>query len=260
MVQIKDVIGLIETYAPLSLQERWDNSGIQIGYNLEDECRGVVVSLDVTLEAVEMAAQKGCNLVVCHHPLTISGVKTFTPESEFGKILALAVHSGIVVYSAHTSLDSCRGGLNDYLASLFGLNEVEVLVPSLKDEGAGLGRVGVLPEAVSVEQLAAMVKERLGADSVRYASSGGTILRVALCSGSGGSLIDSAVSSGADAYICSDLKYHNFTEMASRGLAIVDVGHFESEICAIDIFERIISEKFTTFAVLKCRNNTIHYI
>lgn len=260
MIKVSDVIAVVRDFASESLQEKWDNSGVQVGYNLDDECRGVVLSLDVTEQAVEMAVVQSCNLVITHHPLTISGERNFGAESEFGRILSLAVKNGVVIYSAHTSLDSCCGGLNDYLAELVGLRGIEVLIPSGVDNSVGLGRVGELSQAVSAEELAVMLREKLGAEGVRYCDGGRAVRRVALCTGSGASLLSDVERLGVDAYICGDLKYHNFTEMASKGLTLVDVGHFESEICAIDIFERIISKNFTTFAVLKSRNNTINYL
>ncbi len=259
MIQIKDVIELIENFAPQSLQESWDNCGVQVGYSLDRECTGVVLTLDVNIAAVEMAAKSGSNLVIAHHPMTIGGVKNFTESSEVGRIIHSAVQNNIAIYSAHTSLDSCRGGINDYLAGLLELEEVEVLVPTAT-EGVGLGRIGKLPKPLSALQLAELVKSKYGAEAVRYSDGGEMIERVALCSGSGGSLVDSALRAGVDGYICSDLKYHSFTDMAAKGLTLVDIGHFESEIFAIDIFERIICEKFSTFAVLKCRTATVQYL
>lgn len=259
MIKIKDVIEVVENFAPLSLQESWDNCGVQVGYSLDRGCTGVVLTLDVTLAAVNMAVESGANLVIAHHPMTIGGVKSFTDSSEVGRIIHSAVQNNVAIYSAHTSLDSCAGGINDYLAELLGLKEVEVLVPTATD-GVGLGRIGRLPKAITPGELAELVKSQYGAEAVRYCDGGAMIERVALCSGSGGSLLENALRANVDGYICSDLKYHSFTDMVAEGLTLVDVGHFESEIFAIDIFERIICEKFSTFAVLKCRTATVQYL
>ncbi len=260
MTKINDIIQAIETLAPRTLQESWDNCGVQVGYDISQEVKGVVLSLDVTYEAVEMAVNNGYNLVICHHPMTISGVKTFTNESEVGRIISLAIKNDIVIYSAHTSLDSCFGGLNDKLAELFELQNIRPLCSHPSGDNVGIGRIGTLSSELTAEQLATLVKKRLSADGVRYCDSGKTIKTLAICSGSGGSLLSKVKESGADGYLCSDLKYHNFTEMATDGISMVDVGHFESEICAIDIFKRVISENFCTFAVLECRNNTIKHV
>lgn len=257
---IYEIIEAIEEFAPLSLQESWDNCGVQVGYDLQKQCSGVVLSLDVTLAAVDMAIANGANMVVCHHPMTIGGIRTFTEEGEVAQIIERAIKNDITIYSAHTSLDSCEGGLNDHLAEVFGLTEVSVLIPSRENPNAGLGRVGTLQKSVSAEELAEMVKSRLGAAAVKFCSSGRPIKRVALCSGSGGSLLGEVKSAGVDAYICSDLKYHNYSEMAFFGISLVDVGHYESEFCAIDIFKNVISKKMTTFAILTCPSNTVQYL
>ncbi len=260
MAKIIDVISVVESFAPVALQESWDNCGVQVGYDLEQECRGVVLSLDVSFDAVDMAIRSRANLIITHHPLTISGVRTFTSSTIEGEVLHRAIVAGIVIYSSHTALDSCKGGLNDYLARSLGVLDCEVLVPSSVDSEVGLGRVGRLEYELTAEQLAARVKAKLNAPVVKYQDGGRLIGRVALCSGSGGSLIESAKRANVEAYICSDLKYHNFAEVAFAGITLIDVGHFESEICALDIFESVITKKFTTFVPLKCKKSTIDYI
>ncbi len=260
MPRISEIIATIEELAPLSLQEVWDNCGVQVGYNLDAECSGALLCLDVTLESVELAIESGLNLLISHHPLTIEGVRNFTNSSEVGRIIQRAIASGITIYSAHTSLDSCSGGLNDFLASALSLSSIEVLEPAPTCPEVGLGRIGTLVEECSAEELAQRVKSVLSAPAVKFSDGGRAIRRVALCSGSGGSLIPRVKALGVDAYICSDLKYHNFADMAVSGITLVDVGHFESEICAIDIFESEISKKFPTFALLKHPLNCIKHL
>ncbi len=260
MAKISEIISSIEDFAPLNLQESWDNCGVQVGFDLECECTGAVLALDVTTLSLEVAIERGANLLITHHPLTISGIRQFTSQSQTARIIALAIKHNITIYSAHTSLDSCRGGLNDYLAEALKLNDSQVLVASQSSSDVGLGRVGTLSVGVDASELAKIVKSALNAPVVKYSDGGKTINSVALCSGSGGSLIPNVKALGVDAYICSDLKYHNFDEMASSGITLIDVGHFESEICAIDIFKSVISKKFPTFAVYMHSHNCIRHL
>lgn len=257
MPTIKDIIDSIEEFAPRSYQEQWDNCGLQIGYSIDRECSGAVIALDVTMAAVEEAVKIGANLIATHHPFTIEGIKNFTSQSEQGRIIECAIKNNIAIYSAHTSLDSCIGGLNDHLSSLFELSDIEVLQPNAANPSVGIGRIGDLPQAISAEELANKLKGVLNLESIRYSDAGALIRRVALCSGGGASLIEMVKSSGVDAYLCGDLKYHNFGDMASGGVSLFDIGHFESEICAIDILSSIITEKFTNFAPRKFRYNYI---
>ncbi len=257
MTTIQEFIYIIEDFAPLKLQESWDNSGVQLGYSLSRECTGVALSLDVNEYVVEQAILGGANLLITHHPMIIHGVKSFTGVTPVSRIIERAIKNDLVIYSAHTSLDSCKGGINDALCEMLGLQNCGVLCPKPLIEDAGLGRYGCLPEPLSASELASHIKSVLNIEKLRFSDCGKTISRVALCSGSGGGLIEEATKAGVDAYLCGDLKYHNFEECAAKGLSLFDFGHYESEICTLEIFEREISKKIPTFAPLKIRFNPI---
>ncbi len=248
MPKINEIIEAIEDFAPPTLQEKWDNCGVQIGYELERECSGALLALDVTMAALREALKVGANLIITHHPMLIEGVRNFTDLTEKGRIIRESIANGIVIYSAHTSLDSCKGGLNDYLAKLLELQQIKVLEPIDGCSNEGLGRVGELNSSITPNELAKKLKRILNLSSIRYSEGGKEIRTIALCSGGGSSMLDSAKRAGVDAYLCGDLKYHNFEDMATFGISLFDIGHFESEIFAIEIFRSIISKKFTTFA------------
>lgn len=159
------------------------------------------------------------------------------------------IRSGIAVYSSHTALDSAPEGISRELGRMLGLSDMQPLVPG-KEEGTGLGIIGDYPSPVTAAELIARVKEVYNAPKVRVTNSYTPvgISRVALCSGSGGEFIAEAVRQGAQAYITSDVRYHDFLDFGGR-ILIIDTGHFESEICSRSIFSRVISEKFPNFAV-----------
>ncbi len=260
MATIAEIIGVVEDFAPITLQEPWDNCGVQVGFTPNLECSGIVLSLDVSQRAVEVAVENGANLIITHHPLTIEGMRQFTPQVPRAKIIATAIKHNITIYSAHTSVDSCTGGINDHLAALIGLGGVSVLEPNAKNPNVGIGRIGTLQRKMNIGELVNHLSDTIKTKNIRYNDVEGDIERVAICSGSGGSLISTARAAGVDAYICSDLKYHNFETMAENGVHIIEIGHFESEICAIDIFKAIISKKFPTFAPLKVEENPVKYL
>lgn len=254
MPLISDIIAAIEAEAPLILQESWDNSGLQVGH-ADRECTGVLLALDPSEEVVEEAKAGGCNLIVTHHPLIFHAPRRITGDTAQQRIIERALCSGIAIYSAHTSLDNAPRGLNRHAAALLGLEGVKPLVPSDLIEGAGSGAVGTLPKPLSGPEFVALVKARFGSPVVRCSaaidrySSGVQISRVALCTGSGSSMLADAERSGAQVFLTSDTRYHDFIDHGRESLMIADIGHHESELAARDIFYRLISEKFSNFAV-----------
>ncbi len=251
MPTLQDIVGAIESFACPGLQESWDNTGWQLTPTppATTECTGVLVCLDVTPERIDEAVTSGCNLVISHHPLIFKGLKSITGATPAEQSVIRALGAGVAVYSSHTALDSASAGVSHELGVMLGLSDMEVLAPG-SVPGTGLGVVGTLDPPLSVEGLIARVKEVYGSPIVRRTAGTGsdTIGRVALCSGSGGEFITTAASLGADAYITSDVRYHDFLDHG-REILIVDTGHYESEKCTKSIFSRIISEKFPNFAV-----------
>ena len=128
MIRIKDILKEIERFAPLSLQEEYDNSGIQIG-DVEQLATGALLCLDVTEEVVDEAIDAGCNLILSHHPLAFKPFKSLTGNNYIERCLIKACKNDIVIYSAHTNLDNATGGLNYQLAEMFGLDDVRILSP-----------------------------------------------------------------------------------------------------------------------------------
>lgn len=238
---IKEIISDIETFAPVELQESWDNSGVQVG-RTDVICSGVFVALDVTDETISAAIKCGANLIVSHHPVIFDPVRSITPNNYVGNVIMGAIKNNITIYASHTPFDITEGGINDFLATKLELNNIEPLSES------GMGRAGVLNERMSPTIFVQFLKDRLNLNCVRMScKTKQYIHKIALCGGSGGSLIDDAVRVGADMFVTGDVKYHNFIQYQNV-INIVDVGHFESEYQFIHIVDDIISKKITTFA------------
>lgn len=128
MPSVKDIMTLMESWAPLSLAESWDNPGLMVGA-IDRQVTGIVTSLDLTKEAVDYAMDRGCNMIISHHPLIFKGLKSIDLGSYQGQLLETLIKNDIAVYSAHTNLDIARGGLNDMLAAKLGLENCSGLVP-----------------------------------------------------------------------------------------------------------------------------------
>lgn len=253
-----DVIRVIEEFAPLSIQEKWDNSGLCIG-SPDSAVNSVLVGLDCTPELVDEAVSCGAGMIVTHHPLIFSGLKKISPDDPVGEAVIKAVRAGITVYAAHTSADKVLAGVSGAMAARLSLEDV---VP-LEDDGSGhgLGAVGNLPAPLSASEAVELVRELFRLKALRTSRPvEGMISRVAVCGGSGGSLIGAAAASGAQLYLSGDISYHNF--FTKKGFMIMDIGHYESEIEIVDILFSLIKKNFPTFAVRITRNiysNPIFY-
>lgn len=249
MTTINDIITALEDYAPLSLQESYDNCGMQAG-DASAPCTGVLLCVDITPAIVDEACRRGCNLVISHHPIIFKGLKRLVGDTINERAVIEALRRGVALYSCHTAIDSAPGGVSAELARHLGLTGVTVLEPKAADPSTGLGAVGNLPQPMTAANFVALVKQKcdspVGRCTVPRADL--TIKRVALCGGSGSSLIPLAIAAGADAFVTSDTGYHTFVERADD-IFIVDIGHFESEQCTKSLFYRIITEKFPNFAV-----------
>lgn len=356
---IRDIIQVLEAFAPASYQEHYDNAGLIFG-NPDAAVTGVLLTLDATEAVMDEALEKGCNLVVAHHPIVFGGLKKITGRNYVERVAIKAIKHDIAVYAAHTNLDNVRGGVSAMMAAQLDLQHTRVLAPKrellrklytfapaadaeivknalfaagaghigkysecsfyqagtgtfkgaadtdpyvgkpgerhhedeikievifpahlegrvisamlqhhpyeevaydvVKLENAwaevGSGLVGSLPEAMDEMDFLHLVKERFRTGCVRYTPlRNKKVQKVALCGGAGSFLLKQAKAAGADAYISGDFKYHEFFD-AENQLIIADVGHFESEQFAVDLFYHILTENFRKFAPLKSTINT----
>ena len=227
-MRVSELLRHIDSFAGFSLAEEWDNSGLLVG-SPDAECVKVGVCLDAVSEAVFAASEEGCNVLVCHHPLIFRAVKHITDESEQGRTILEAVRRGVNIIAAHTNWDKARGGVNDTLAGLLELREVEPL-----DAESGLGVVGVI-EASELEEFLLRVKASWGLSHIDCYGVAERVVRVALCGGSGSEFWRLAKSKGADIYLTADMKYHELIDAAQEGLTIGLINHGEMERAILDV-------------------------
>lgn len=259
-MKIRDVAAAIEEFAPLGLQESYDNAGLAVG-RPDDEVHKVLLAVDVTEEVIEEASAEDCDLIITHHPVIFHPLKRLNSASYTERCVEQAVRRGIALYAAHTNLDSTPEGMSWRVGHMLGLEGMEVLEPSPAG-GAGFGVVGALPSAQASGEFMRGVMARFGVRALRH----GDIVcdrvrRVAVCTGAGGSLIDEAHAAGAEIYLTADLRYNDFMRHEGR-MILVDMGHFESEYCAIEILFDILSKKLPIFAIRKSvrSRNPVNYM
>lgn len=245
---VKEIAETIEAFAPLTLQEDYDNAGLQVG-DPRATVHAVMLGLDVTMDVLEEAIRRKCGMVVSHHPLIFRGLRNLTGADETQRICMRALAAGVAIYSAHTNLDSAWNGVSHEMAHILGVRDLRALVPSAADPRAGLGVIGDINPTPKLEFLR-NVKEKFSVKALRYSTQSSAIVvkRVALCGGSGASFIRDAMRAGADVYVTGDVKYHDFASYGNDML-IADIGHYESELCSMKIFSRIIRQQFPGLVV-----------
>lgn len=262
MVQVQEITRFIEEMAPLHLQEAYDNAGLIIGTE-DAKVTGILICLDAVEEVVQEAIDKGCNLIIAHHPIIFSGLKKINGETYIERVIIKAIQNNISIYAAHTNLDNVRQGVNDTIADKLELTHREILQPKdnmIPNTGAGL--IGKLPRQEDEAMFLNKLKELFQTDCIRYTKLlGKEITKVALCGGSGSFLIEEAKKKKADVFITGDIKYHQFFDAVGE-ILLADIGHYESEQYTIELFYERLIKKFPTFAIFRTNTNTnpINYL
>lgn len=235
--RLKQILEVLEEIAPRRLAEAWDNPGLQVG-SQDHPVGRILVSLDPTLKALQEASRIKADLLLTHHPLIFKPLSSIQPDRYPGDVLYGAVVHRIAVVCVHTNLDAARGGINDLLAGLLGLEEAEVL--DAHDDPyshEGIGRVGLLPDPRALSDVVVHVKRVFGTSTVGVVGRDERIVRsAAVVGGSGGDMVPVAAKRGADVLITGDIGHHDALNALSHGIAVVDAGHFHTEKAAMKEF------------------------
>jgi dinuclear metal center YbgI/SA1388 family protein len=232
-VTLGTVIAALEARYDPALAEPWDAVGLVCG-DRADPVRRVLLAVDPVSAVVDEVLETGADLLVTHHPLLLTAVHGVPADDPKGRVVHRLIRGGAALFVAHTNADRAPdGGVSDALAAAVGLTDTGPLEPVNAGSGAGLGRVGRLPRALPLSQFAADVAAALPvtAGGVRVAGDpAGRVQTIAVCGGSGGSLIEAAREAGADVLLTSDLRHHPAVEAGEGGgPALLDVAHYATE-------------------------------
>ena len=261
-MKIREIFGALEEFAPLSLQDSYDNAGLQIGLTEDAEATGALLCLDVTEDVLDEAIRRGCNMLVSHHPLLFRPCKSITGADYIERCIIKAIKNDIAIYSAHTNLDNAKDGVNYRIAHKLGLTDIEILDPKNNDKSTGAGIIGHLPEPMKKEDFIAHVKKVFNVNCVRFNSwAGKKVSRIALCGGSGAFLMSKAVSADADAFLTGEVGYHRFFGHENE-LLLLELGHFESEQYTLEILREVIERAAPNLPIFdtEIETNPINYI
>ena len=261
-MKIKEVIAALEQFAPLPLQEDYDNAGLQLGLT-EAEVSGALLCLDVTEETVAEAVEKGCNLVVSHHPLLFRGLKQIVDADSVQRTVKMAIKNDVTIVSMHTNLDNTVGGVNWKIAEKLGLEtgrQGVQGVQGVQGEKCGL-YVGTFAKPLSANDFMSLLKTRMEAQCVMTNELlKREIRKVAICGGAGSFMLDDAIAQGADAFVTGEMHYHEYFGH-DQEIQIAVIGHYESEHFTNELFREIIERecKGVRCVMAESQKNPVRY-
>lgn len=239
MITVRDIYCTLDKAAPFASQESYDNSGLLVG-NHTDEVTHVLLALDITIPVAEEAAAIGAELIISHHPVIWSGLKSISAAHPAWHL----IRHNIAAIASHTCMDIAEGGTNSaieqILQTTIGLNGENTPLCVLSG-GRVLGHCCALSKAYDAADLSVQLMKAFQERGLRYYDNGKPIRKVAWCSGSGGNLIADAIACGADALITGDLKHSEWCEAVNRGLAVFDCGHFSTEQPVLKQFRSVLT-------------------
>ena len=261
-MKIRQVLSALEQFAPLPLQESWDNAGLQVGLT-EAEVSGALLCLDVNEQIVDEAVRKGCNLIVSHHPLLFRGLKQVSGGDYVQRCVIKAIKNDIVVASMHTNMDNAMNGVNWKIAEKLGLVNGRFFAQKQVDGvEAGSGVVGELPQPMAAKDFIQLVKERFQVEcALCNELLARPVRKVAICGGAGDFLLDDAMREGADAFITGEMHYHVYFDHEQQ-VQICVIGHYQSEQYTSEIFRDIIQRECpgVRTEIAETNTNPIKYI
>ena len=228
-MKIREVVDALERFAPLPLQESFDNAGLQTGLT-EVEVSGALLCLDVTEKVVDEAIALGCNLIVSHHPLIFHALKRISDENDVQRTVMKAISNKITVVSMHTNMDNARGGVNFKIAEKLSMQNCSFFAEKQVDGiECGSGVVGILPEPLAADDFIVTLKSVFDVECVQCNQLlRRPIRKVAVCGGAGSFLLDSAIKIGADAFLTGEMHYHEYFGREQQ-IQIAVIGHYQSE-------------------------------
>lgn len=266
MTTVGEIDATLRHWAPTSLAESWDNTGLLLG-DPQSRVVNVMTCLTVTPSVVAEAIRRHVSLIVTHHPVPFRPLRSITTADDTGRFLWHLANHRINVLSLHTRYDSATDGINQQLAELLQLKEVQALEPRVTAEGAatgvtqdqipstmttssqtgtvGRGRWGVYAKPRSLRDLAESLKQELKLEHLQHVSSGHTeISRVAIGCGSAGEFLKDARRLGCDLLVLGETSFHTCLEAQAAKVDLLLVGHYASERFAQEVLARRLASAF----------------
>ena len=238
MATVYELYSYLDKIISPELSCEWDNDGLMVCPDKFAEVKRVLLTLDITSEVVDYAESEGFDVIISHHPLIFRPMKNVSGDDAVSSKVISLIKNSITAMSFHTRLDALDGGVNDRLAELLGVEDIEVL-PGDPDM---IGRIGNLEVSADPEEFSLYVKDQLGARYVNLVNAQLEVSRVALCGGDGKELLAAAYRAGADTYITGTLSYNNMIDAAEFPMNVIEAGHFFTENPVLNFLADLIED------------------
>lgn len=255
MVKASDIARLMEEFAPLNLACDFDNVGLLVGRK-DKIVKKVLLALDADENTIKEAVYENADMIISHHPVIFKPIRSINDDDSSGRGLLLAIKEDIAIYSSHTNTDVAKGGLNDLFAEKLGLEVVET-IEKINDED-GLGRI--CKGDISIEEICLILKKEYNLEFVKFTGDRRRKPeRIAICTGGGRSLVKEVIKNKCDLYISGDLHYSDIRELNFEGCDFIEIGHFDSEVCVKEIFEKLIKNAFPEISIILSKEKGIFF-
>ena len=247
-MDIKELLDYLNKEIPPSYACSWANSGLQVGH-AGKEVKKVYIALDATEQVVYDAVMKRCDFILTHHPLLFSGIKQVTGENSIGRKLYMLIGNDIACFSAHTNFDAMPGGMGELAGALLQLGCVSPLedMSGHLEDPWGIGVVGNLSEPMALGEFCDHVKQVFGLKHVNLFAASSLekpVQRIAVCPGSGRSMVNEVIKAQADVYLTGDIGHHEGIDCVDMGISVIDAGHFGLEKIFVPIMAEKLREAF----------------
>lgn len=246
MPTVGDLYDAIQSFAPFETAKATDNCGILVG-SRETPVSRVMVVVDITLPIVKEAAKSGVDCILAHHPVIYAPLRAIPATDPVYE----AIRSGISLLAAHTNLDAAVNGVNDTYLQTIGLPKIGVV------EGTdGCCALAAVPEALSeAAALAEHIRSAVGLPVVRFVDCGKKIKTAAVCCGGGASFLEAAIKSGADVFVSGDFRHNHAADALRAQIALVDAGHYETEVLVLDRVIETLSQKLPAVHFMRAQSD-----
>ena len=255
-MKVFELYRFLDERIPRALSCDWDNDGLMCCPDGSRKVKKVLVVLDITAEIAECAIKEGYDVILSHHPLIFSPLRALNESDPVAKKVIRLLLSGVAAMSFHTRLDAVSGGVNDTLAAALGLEAVE----PFGENGEAIGRIGTLPEAMTLEAFANRVKAVTNAPWVQISDAGKPVSRVALLGGGGSGDVGAARAAGADTYLTGELKHNQLTDAPEYGMNLIAAGHFYTENPICERLAKLVREADHTIEITLADSNAVRFV
>lgn len=221
-----EIIEILERQSPKEYAMDWDNVGLLVGRR-DKEVKKLLIAVDATWEVCQMAIEEGVDLLITHHPMIFGKLNRVNDDQILGKKILSLIEAGIACYAMHTNFDTI-GGMAKLAVKKLDLKNTEVLDETLN--GEGIGQIGILEKSMTALEMAKLIKKKFDLKNVvLYGDKGKKLEKIAICPGSGKSVINVAAEKQADCLITGDIGHHEGIDAVELGLTVIDASHYGIE-------------------------------